>query len=186
MIRNLRVGLMALLAASLVVLTVEQGVSAADKEELKKAMDAVTSVIKEDGKNAEAVAKATSIDAMMHLFKPKSKGGIGVGPKGDGIEIKIMNLAKKALPVEQLKKEAEDIVTMAKQTKAMADINAFYGPKEKRAGKDPKEWKKYNDEMRQSAKDLIEAVKSGKADEVKKVANTANSSCVNCHTVFRD
>lgn len=186
MVRNLRIGLLALFAASLVVLTAEQGIHAADKEDLKKAMDAIDQLIKSDGKGAEAAAKASGIDIMMHLFKPKNKGGIGVGPKGDGIEVKIINLAKKALPAAQLTKEAEELITMAKQTKAIGDVNEFYGPKEKRAGKDPKEWKKYNDEMKQFSLELIAAVKGGKPDDVKKVANSINSSCVNCHTVFRD
>lgn len=186
MIRNLRIGLLALFAASLVVLTAGQGIHAADKEDLKKAMDAIDQLIKSDGKGAEAAAKASGIDIMMHLFKPKSKGGIGVGPKGDGIEIKIINLAKKALPAAQLTKEAEDLITMAKQTKAIGDVNAFYGPTMKRAGKDPAEWKKYNEEMKQFSLELIAAVKGGKPDDVKKAANSINSSCVNCHTVFRD
>lgn len=186
MIRKMRLGLLAFFMASLVVLTADLRATAADKEDLKKAMDILAELVKSDGKGAEAASKKTSIDVVMHLFKPANKGGIGVGEKGEGIEPKIIALSKKALPADQLKKEADILITLARQTKAIADINEFHGPAKKVANKDPKDWKKYNDEMRKFSVDLVKAIESGKADDVKKVSTSLNSSCVNCHTIFRD
>ncbi len=193
MIRTLRFGLLALLLAGLVLPLATLRVRADDKEETNKAMkaakEAVEALIKSGGKGAEALAKKNDIVPVMYLFKPRNErypNAIGYGAKGEAVEIKIMNLAKKTLPAAQLQKESADLITMAKQTKAIGELNKYYAPKTKKAGKDPKDWHKYNDEMQKYADDLIEAVKSGKPDAVKKVSNALNSACVNCHGIFRD
>jgi cytochrome c556 len=47
-------------------------------------------------------------------------------------------------------------------------------------------WKKFNEEMRKGADELLEAAKGGDPKAVKTAANNLNASCTNCHATFRD
>ena len=184
--RNLRVGLLALFVAGLALLTANHGVGAPPtKEEIQKARDAIEEMVKTAGKGADKVAASNEIAAVMQAFKPEAKGGIMAG---QGIELKVMALAKKTVPADQLAKESADLIKMAQHTKAIGDINHYYAPKDKKPKMDPKDWVKYNDDMKKFSLELVEVLKKPKADpaEVKKVSNSLNSSCVNCHTTFRD
>jgi cytochrome c556 len=181
------------LVLSVCLLAVSSSYSADDPDEKKankEAADAVLKLAKGSG-NAQDIAKKNQIEYVMHGFKLRNKGGIGVGAKAgavtpDGIEAKIINLAKKALQKGDLAKEADGLTQAAKVTKAIADISEFYAPKEKKADKDPKEWKKYNDDMKMGADALIDAIKSGDPMKVKMAAGKLNQSCNECHGKFRD
>jgi hypothetical protein len=141
-----------------------------------------------DKARLEAIKKKyEDLETIMHAYKPREKGGIGIGPpsKSDGIEIKLNNLGKKALSKMQLDKEADDLVKAAHVNVAIAEIAKLYVPKAK-GGKGPKEWNEYLDQMKKSSMEFAKAVKSGDPKAVQKAANNVNASCTNCHSDFRD
>src|SRR5262245_15460973 len=65
-----------------------------------------------DAKAAADVAKKNEMGEVMHLFKLRTKGGVGAGPAAgaitpDGIEAKIMGLGKKPLSPADLKAQGD-------------------------------------------------------------------------------
>jgi len=133
-----------------------------------------------------------AVKPVMSPLRLRDKGGLGVGPRAgaydpDGIEAKIMALAKKKLPAAELKKQADDIARLASITAAIAEVADLHAPPKKVGPKDPKDWKKWSNEMRDDALDLANAVKKAKPDpdEVKKVATKLNGTCTDCHDKFR-
>jgi hypothetical protein len=165
----------------------------ADEDDAKATKEAQVALLKlidtmHKGANVKAEAEAIhkqfeELKPLMNIFKPRDKGGLGVGPKarGDGIELKIISLGKKTLSKGDLDKQQEDLRTIAAVSKAIAEVADLYPPK-----KDVEKWKKYDDEMRKGADELLEASQSGDPKKVKTAANNLNASCTNCHADFRD
>ncbi len=146
-----------------------------------------------DADLAKGIAKANEIENVMHQFKPRNKGGIGVGsvaPPGvkDSIELTVIDLSndKKGFTKDAVSKFSPDLVKLAKQTQAIAEISAHYAPLAKKGAKDPAVWKQLNEDMKAGAADLAKAAEAKDADGVKAAANKLNTSCVRCHEIFRD
>ena len=166
------------------------------RDEVRKIADALA---KEDTAGAKAQAKALAakvddLDDIMHMFsprKPDGTGGEGIGSKPaaikpDCIEVKIQYLGKRVLPTE-LKNDNAAFQRMAYITAAIAEIAQNKCPVEKKMGeKDPAKWKKWSEDMRESALDLAKAVKANDAASVKKTAFKLDNTCRECHGVFRD
>lgn len=130
------------------------------------------------------------------VFKPREinrKGGLGVGKPGqyrpDGIEIFMIvqaNPRTKALSEEELKGMAPDLIRIADITLAMAEITAEYAPLNGIGMMTPAEWHAANDNMKNGAQQLNDAVKAGNSAAVKKAFATLYNSCNRCHVVFRN
>jgi hypothetical protein len=133
----------------------------------------------------EALAKKADLGDFMHLFKPKAKKGLGVGPKGEGIEQKLMALGKRTDKAD-VSANAAAYEKMAQITLAIAKVTDAHAPKEKKAGQDPKKWKEYVAEMKAGATDLAAAAKEADAAKVKTAANKTITACNDCHAMFRD
>jgi hypothetical protein len=167
--------------------------SADDDTEEKKAKDkaiadaraAVFEVVKGKGDPKDVAAKY-SLEDVMHGFKPRINGGIGVGLTAgwgniwlDGIELKINLIAAGQKMTEaQLKKQETDIINMLEVIKAIGEINKHYS---EQAKKDPAKWQQYTEDMIQGAKDAQAAVKKGDPVEVKKTISKVQASCTACH-----
>jgi cytochrome c556 len=174
------------------------GAVSADADEDKKVKEAQKDVVElakevEGGKTDEAKAKAIrkkydELDHLMYIFKPRDKGGLGFGPKGkgDGIELKIISLGKRALSDEDLKAQRAELIKMAYVTTAMSEVVQQYAPAKPKGGKGAKEWKAHAAGMKKASQELIAAVKKGSPDAVKAAAGNLNGSCTSCHTDFRD
>ena len=178
------------------------GFSADDEEDakaVKEAQEALKKLKEMNGEAAKAQAKAIAdasrkaagggdegLKYVMRAYKPRAKGGIGVGPKGESIELKIIGLSKRALPAAEVGKQSKDLEEIAKISKAISEVTYHYTPKGKKPGKDPKDWTKYTDEMKKGADELARAVKSGNARAIKTAATNLNASCTDCHGDFRD
>jgi hypothetical protein len=172
---------------------------AADDED-KEIAEAVRKIAKavaankpdEAKKEAEAlVAKTKDLGDVMNMFKARKNGGLGIGPKPgaimpDGIEAKVIALAKKKLTAAEVKNHAPDLEQMGHDIAAISYVGDVHTPKKKVAAKDPKDWTKWMDEMRKGANDLSKAAKAQDATGIKNAAMKANASCSNCHGVFRD
>ena len=166
-----------------------------DEKEIKQAAEAVKKLAGNlDAKNVEqqaaAIAKANDIEHVMHQFKPRNKGGMGIGAAPipgmkDSIELAIIDFSgKKAPDAATIKQNQADLIKMAEITQAIAEINQHYKAPPGKAA--PQKWKTYTNDMKAGAKDLTDAAKAGDAMKFKAAANKLNASCTGCHEDFRD
>lgn len=137
-------------------------------------------------KAAKIKKKYEELNTVMHIYKPKDKGGIGYGKAGEGIELKIIGMGKRVVPAATLTKDKDELIKMANINIAMAAITKHYAPTKTKGGKGKKDWESHCEDQRKAAEELIKAVKAGKAADVKTAANNLNNACNNCHTDFRD
>jgi cytochrome c556 len=178
-----------------------RGTAADDEEDARKAVEklADTAAKSPDALQKEADAAAKKFDSLediMNLMKKRTKADpspFGFFPKptgttDDGIEIKVQNLSKRALPPAQAQKEADLIVKMAHRIGAIGAIALAKTPTKKMPDKDPKDWKEYSEEMIKASRDLAKAAKAPQLNpkDIKEVAARLNASCNNCHGKFRD
>ncbi len=128
---------------------------------------------------------------VMAVFKPRKRGGFGVGEKKgevfpDGIERMILGLNRDAPSPSKLKAYTPALIKMANRTIAIARISQampMLKDKKKRPAKD--KWIKYSKEMEEAAQNFIKAVKSKSPAAVKKAATKLDNTCQNCHGDFR-
>jgi cytochrome c556 len=161
-------------------------------DKLKKLIDAVA-----DGKTMDlpelkkAVKDTTDLKHVMWAaYKPREKGGLGVGDKAgaikpDGIEIKLINMGKKPLTAAQLEKEGPAIIQMAKVAQGMVEVVELNTPGQDLPKKPIADWKKFNKEQKDGAQDLIDAVNKNNPKAVQAAATKLYGSCTSCHGVFR-
>lgn len=180
----------AVLAVGLYLLTASgPGRAADDKlaDKVSKLADAMAKNDPEAKKQAAALGKDVDLDVIMDLFKPRSKGGIGVGEKGsvkqDGIEIKLQALDKTAPTAKDATAEGDAIAKAAYVTAVIAAAVADKVPADKK--KDAKKWKDMSEEMSKTANELAVAAKSKNPMNIQKAAKSLNNSCIKCHDVFR-
>ncbi len=138
-------------------------------------------------KEADAVRAKYELDAIMSVFKLRSKKGVGVGPtpkaiSPDGIEALFQNMEKKGPP----QKDAAHVERSAYISAAVAMIAMEKCPVQKKEkDKDPKEWKQWCEDMRKGSLDLAAALKAYKPADIKSTVKRLNESCINCHGPFR-
>jgi hypothetical protein len=182
------------------------GQAADDSKELVDSVKKVAAALaKNDASEAKKLAdgfgkKFENEDAMA-LFGPRTKSdgkmgrGLGVGPKPgalkpDGIEKKLMELAKKPLPEKQLADEAEALTTMGYDMAALASIAHGSEPSDKDKKpvykKRKKDWETWADELKDASLKLATAAKDKKAGDLHKIATKVDETCSKCHAVFRD
>ncbi len=178
---------------------IKEAQKATDK--LKKLVDAVAkrgeagTDAKENDKAIGALKKtlndATDLKHVMWAaYKPRAKGGQGVGEKAgivtpDGIEAKLIALTKRALPAGQLQKEGPDLIRMAQVAQAIGEVADLNPPPAGNPKKPPAKWQQFNKEQKDGAKDLIDAVNANKPADVQTAATKLYGSCTQCHGVFR-
>ena len=191
----------AVLALGLWCAAVSPGWSADDEDDaaVKEAQKGILKLMAMNGDAAKTQAKAIAdasrkaamggdegLKFVMRAYKPKAKGGLGAGPKGESIELKIISLSKRTLQPRDVAAQAKDLEKIAGVSKAISEVTHYYTPKAKKAGKDPKDWTKFTEEMTKGADELAKAAKSGNGKEIKTAATNLNASCTNCHGTFRD
>jgi cytochrome c556 len=167
----------------------DEEVKAAQKDVLALAKDVAAgkATDRDIAKKAGRIArKYEELHTVMHVYKPKAKGGIGYGKDGAGIELKIIGLGKRRLTAAALAKEKDELVKMADINIAVAEIAMPYAPSKPKGGRGAKDWRAHVADMRKAAQALKKGVREGKSDAVKAAANSLNNACNNCHTDFRD
>jgi hypothetical protein len=144
----------------------------------------------EGGKDIAAKAAALpkkydDLETAMTIYKPRSRGGLGFGPKASyGLELKIRDLNREALSQATLQKESAELIRMGYINLAMADIVKHY-PVRTKGGKGKKEWEQHLDDQKKAARELIAAVKARDPKALKKAADNLDSACVRCHNDFK-
>src|SRR5713226_1966248 len=133
--RFVRVGLFAVLALGVCLLssTITRGDDDEEQEKMDikesgKASDSLKKLLeaiekdkdkKDIVKCAEDLNKKTDLKHIMWAaYKPREKGGLGVGDKAgaikpDGVEAKLINMSKKPISDAQLEKEGPALIKMA-------------------------------------------------------------------------
>jgi hypothetical protein len=139
-------------------------------------------------------AEDTDLGDIMNLLRLRSKGGLGFGVKpptgpatADGIEARLINMAKPAQVAAVLKNQADDLARSAYILVAVSEVCDAHPPKKKGTnGKGAKEWADWTEEMRTSALQLAEAAKKKDTAGVRAAVSKLNGTCSNCHGEFRD
>ncbi len=138
-------------------------------------------------KSAAAIAKATEeVGDVMHLFRPRNKGGLGFGTKAignnpikDGIEVALRDIAREGA---NFAKQGDAIVTTGYWVAALADVTAAKAPTKDVGKKTKKAWAQFSKEMRDAG---LEFAKANGAS-AKAAAAKVNASCNNCHSIFKE
>jgi hypothetical protein len=165
-------------------------------EEAQKAVLKLVDAMNGKGGNApEQIAAITKkfeeLKPIMWVYKPRKKGGIGMGKDGvDDIELTIGKLGssttKAKLTPQKLAGMKADLIKACELSKAIAEVSDQEKFVQQYAKKDTAKWKSYTKEMKKGAEELIDAVKSNNIANVKKAANNLSASCTGCHSDFRE
>lgn len=169
---------------------------AGDNKELQGSIDKVAAALQKgdkDGakKQAEAVSKKIEeLYEAMDLFKPRKKGGFGVGDKPgainpDGIEQMLIKIGRDAPAKGTLNKDAAAYEQLGYRTAALGLIAHARTPAKDMGKKTRKDWMAWSDEMVDAGLMLAAAAKAKGPAEVKSAAAKLNNACNSCHTVFR-
>jgi hypothetical protein len=184
----------ALLALSLWSMTV----LSADDDEKKAAQKALLQLVdtmKGKGAAQPQIAAITKkfdeLEPIMWVYKPRKKGGIGMGKDGaDDIEQTLGRIGnprgKAKLTAQKLAAMKADLITAGELSKAIAEITAQDKYVQQYAKKEPAKWKSYTKDMKKGAEELITAVNGAKVADVQKAANNLSASCTSCHSDFRE
>jgi ABC-type transporter MlaC component len=172
----------------------------ADDDEIKEAQKAVIKLMDSMKSNkgdvkaqTQAMAKKfDEVQPIMMVYKPRNKGGIGMGP-GGALDIektigKVGDAGPKGWTDAKRLQMKGDLAKVADLSRAVAEVSELYANKYKdnNTGKlEPKKWKEYVAQMRKGADELDKAAKGNDAGAIQKAADNLNKSCSNCHSDFR-
>jgi hypothetical protein len=160
---------------------------------VKKVADAIKSGDKDGAaKLAKDTAKGIEdIGDLMHLFKPRTKGGLGVGSKKvvtndakDGIEAMIRDFAR-GDGIAGAGKISGSLEETGYWIAAMAEISAAKGWDKDQGKKTKKNWTMWMADMKEAGIEFSK-VSAAKGNTLKAVATKVNNACNNCHSVFKD
>lgn len=132
-----------------------------------------------------------AIGDVMKLFRLRFNGGLGFAANkdmpGDGQESRLISLAGRRAPaLKDVEAQAEDIQRFAYMMAVIGQLAEEQTPTEAMKDKDPKQWKQWSADMRKEGLELAKAAKSKNPDDVNKAAKALHSSCISCHTKWRD
>jgi hypothetical protein len=176
----LRAGLLLAVAAGVLTAGRAQEVKGLAKEvqELAREVEAGKDVTK----RAAALSKRLrDIRAAMQLYGPRSLGGVGFGPKGVGIERRLIVLDEDGLSAATLKAESADLTRLAHVTIVVADASRGFAPEKPFLGRGRKEWERDFGAVQEGSRDLMKAVQAGDAKAVRAAASRINKACDSCH-----
>ncbi|MSQ94401.1 MAG: hypothetical protein EXR98_07575 [Gemmataceae bacterium] len=147
----------------------------------------------DDGVKKTATAAAKNIEELpdlMHMFRPRNKGGLGIGekpmanPTKDGLEVYLRDLARD-VPAT-IAKQSEALETSGYWIAAMAELGHAKAPTKNMGKKTIKAWTDGMTDMRAAGIAFAKAATTKGAQEIKTAAAKVNATCNNCHSVFKD
>jgi hypothetical protein len=185
-----------------VAILLSGNVQAVDPEEIAAAQKKVLEIADDVAgkKNDDAEKKAgeyvkknvkdyKELEAAMKIMALRDNGGFGYGPKGkfspDGIEAKLINLGRKQLNDKQMGDELEALAKSANIIIAVSDM-ALVTPVKKVGGKNPDDFKKWAQDMKDAATQLSDAVGKKDPKAIKEASEKLNTSCTDCHNKFKN
>ena len=157
-----------------------QGGRGAEGEVLELAREAEAG--KDVTKRAAALSKRfRDVHAAMRVYNPRSAGGLGLGPRGEGIERRLVDLGEGTLSADALKKESGELVQVAHLTFILAEVTRGHAPAKPFLGRGKKEWERDLEGVKAGSQALLQAVKAGEPRAVRTAAARINQACNNCH-----
>ncbi len=149
-----------------------------DKEGAKKQADALAKKIEDFGE-------------AMDLFKPRKKGGLGVGDMPgaimpDGIEQMLLKIGRDAPAASALAKNAGAYEQMGYRIAAIGLVAHAKAPTANQGKKTVKDWHSWSEDTVTGGLSLAAAAKAKGAQDVKTTASKINNACNSCHSIFRD
>jgi cytochrome c556 len=195
--RNARIWIAGALVTALVGAVVLSNTSrAGENKALLDSIDKIAETLKKgdkDGAKQQAEALAKKLEDLyeaMDLFKPRKKGGFGVGDKPgvvlpDGIEQMLIKIGRDAPAAGTLNKNSEALEQMGYRTAAIGLIALAKTPATDKGKQTRKDWTDWTNEMVDSGIALAAAAKAKGPQDVKTTAAKVNNSCNSCHSVFR-
>jgi hypothetical protein len=179
-------------------LDIAEGIEKDKLGDAKNAAGTLANPTKPAGKEAENPGPLSKyvedLGKIMDPFKQKEKGGEGLPDslylnpklkKLNGIEELVRELARKKPAPATLAKAKDELVPLAYRLAVVGSITHQYAPNAKQGEKDPEDWRRWSINMRDAAVELAEAAKKGDVEEVNKAATRLNTSCTQCHGIFR-
>lgn len=169
-----------------------KAVEAARKNELKKLIEfkkSIAAAPKAPAEVKDIKAYLHATEPMMKAFLSKAKGGDGIHadlqyqPKLknlNGVEALLSTLAAKKISDDNLVKVSKELPLMAYRVAVMGSITYEFAPK-----KDADKWREYSAAMRDSSITLADATQKKNGEGVMKAALALESSCIDCHSVFK-
>lgn len=150
-----------------------------------------------DQANANRIASElvpqTPFEDAMGLMKLRKQRGLGVGPapatarSDDGIEAKLLNLAKRAPKPHDVQAGAGDWARAGYVTAAIARIAEPQCPvKAKQGKKDPASWVKWCQDMGREGVDFAAACDGKDPRAIQRAASKLTATCNACHADFKD
>lgn len=170
---------------------------AGGEKDLKAAVTKIAALIKKgdnEGAKKLAAASAKHIEDMadlMHMFRPRNKGGMGAGPTPltnpalDGIEVKLRELGRDAPPAS-VAKQAASLEEMGYYLAALGELSIAKGWPTDKGKKSKKAWGEFSEKMREAGVTFAKAAAAKGGQEIGKAAAKANANCTNCHNIFKD
>src|SRR5262245_46002658 len=133
-------------------------------------------------KGSAALAKRLGgVQAAMRLYSPRSRGGVGLGARGVGIERRLVDLGEDGITAEALKKESADLTRLAHVNLVVAEATLAFAPAKPFLGRGKKEWGRDLGEVKEASRVRLAAVKAGDPKAVQGAAARVNDACNRCH-----
>ena len=169
-------------------------IEAAKEDVLKYTDDLDKKTISQRDLTAAAadLAKRHTMEATMKLFKPQSKGGIGIGNLAkaghkDSIELLIRDYSIRPPSKDEVTRYQAELVKLAQTSLVIAELTPHWAPTKKDyAGRTPQQWKAMAEEMKKGSADLVAAAKANNEKAVETAAKFLNNSCAECHKLIHD
>src|SRR5262249_25616049 len=124
---------------------------------------------------SDAEGRQDVVRTSMFLTRPRGRGGLG-------LESALNGLARSTGGGVNW----EEAARLGYQVTAMAQMDQSAAPLKKEGDKDPKDWLRFTDAMREASVDLAKAATARDLAGVRKAAQRVNASCLDCHRTFRD
>jgi hypothetical protein len=136
---------------------------------------------------AKEIRGDSELEDLHALFKLRQRGGFGYdGQPRSGIEIRLMNLARRPLTPAQLTAESDLLLRLVERTEAITEATDLFIPEKKQGQKDPKDWKHWNRHCLTACRELRNAIETRDLRGVRAAATKLTNGCNECHSVFRD
>jgi hypothetical protein len=169
--------------------TLALGVLAAGRaQDAKGLAGQVLELARQAGAGKDVAARAAALGkrfksarAAMRLYNPRARGGIGFGPRGAGIERRLVDLGEQPPGAEALKKDAAELARVAHVNLVMAEAVRCYAPEKPFLGRGKKEWDRDLEAMKAGSRALLKALEAGDPKAVQAAATRINNACNSCH-----
>ncbi len=137
---------------------------------------------KDVAKKAAALQKKyAGVHVLMRVYGPRSRGGLGFGPRAEPLEARLLELGERSLSAAALKGESAELLRVGHVNLVVAEVVQGYAPKKRAAGRGKAEWERDVANLKKASKDFLDAVKAADPKAVQASAARINKAYDSCH-----